>query len=139
MQTLHETWRPVPGYEGRYEVSDQGRVRSLWAIGGNYKRRRQTPLILKSPANAHGYKTVNLRGTVNRPHEVHRLVCLAFHGPPPTPRHTAAHRDGLKGNCWSYNLRWATWEEQALDRRRHGTAARPRTLRSAQTQEVKHD
>lgn len=139
MQTLDETWRPVPGYEGRYEVSDQGRVRSLWAIGGNYKRRRQTPLLLKSPVNAHGYKTVNLRGAVSRPYEVHRLVCLAFYGPPPSRRHTAAHRDGVKGNCWLYNLRWATWEEQASDRSRHGTDARPRALRAPQNQEVIHD
>jgi len=120
MEHPEEEWRPVAGYEDRYEVSSLGRVRSLWAIGWNYRRRRD--LILKTPLNKQGYPTVNLAGTPRRPHEVQKLVCLAFHGPRPSERHTAAHRDGIKPNCSAENIRWATWEEQAADRKRHGTA-----------------
>src|SRR3546814_17137740 len=38
--------------------------------------------------------------------EVHRLVCEAFHGPAPDGQQ-AAHKDGVRTNCYASNLRWA--------------------------------
>ncbi len=53
---------------------------------------------------------------------VHRVVCVAFHGEPPTPRHHAAHRDGNGTNNREDNLRWATPIENEADKILHGTA-----------------
>jgi hypothetical protein len=53
--------------------------------------------------------------------KVHRLVCEAFHGPPPTPAHHAAHNDGNPANCHADNLRWATPTENNRDKFRHGS------------------
>ncbi|TCM21516.1 HNH endonuclease [Novosphingobium sp. PhB165] len=118
-----EEWRAVPGFEGRYEASSFGRVRSLRNAGHGYDRPRAKPRVLKDYTNSRGYRVVTL-GRSENPTGVHRVVCLTFHGQPPSPDHTAAHRDGYKPNCRADNLRWATWDEQAGDRRRHGTIAR---------------
>lgn len=53
--------------------------------------------------------------------QVARLVCEAFHGAPPTPRHEAAHNDGDRLNNASANLRWATSADNHADKRLHGT------------------
>jgi hypothetical protein len=47
------------------------------------------------------------------------LVLLAFKGHPPTPQHQAAHADGCRQHNDIWNLRWATPQENAADRRRH--------------------
>ena len=57
---------------------------------------------------------------------VHRLVCEREHGPPPTPKHHAAHLCG-KGHLGCVNrthLEWKTPEENCADRLAHGTSAR---------------
>lgn len=75
MRAFLETWRPVRGYEGIYEVSDYGDVRSL-----NYMRTGKTS-IMKKRKKKEGYERVNLskNGTV-RTEDIHRLVWEAFHG-----------------------------------------------------------
>lgn len=55
---------------------------------------------------------------------VHRLVCEAFRGAPPTAKHVAAHRDGNGMNNAVDNLRWATPLENEHDKSLHGTVAR---------------
>jgi hypothetical protein len=108
---MSETWLPVPGYEGRYEVSDLGRVRSLLGPGR----------IMRPVYNRQGYATVLLclDGTQKR-HSIHRLVCHAFHGAP-FEGAQCAHWDGQYANNRADNLRWATRSENTLDSIRHGT------------------
>ena len=55
---------------------------------------------------------------------VHKLVALAFLGPPPTPKHAVAHYDGDKTNNHFTNLRWATKAENEADKIRHGRTNR---------------
>lgn len=64
--------------------------------------------------NAHGTKSMG----------VHRLVCEAFHGQKPTPKHMTAHWDGNKKNNRPSNLRWATASENQADRVRHEASKR---------------
>jgi len=76
-----ETWRPLPDAEGRYEVSDAGRVRSLAAgcRAGTVPRKR--PLLMSPYDNGRGYLVVNLRlSTGYRCHGVAELVLRAFAG-----------------------------------------------------------
>ena len=75
MTAILEYWRPVSGYEGIYDVSDQGTVRSL-NYGRSGKRRE-----LKSVKNNNGYEIVTLsRDGVVKCFTVHRLVWEAFKG-----------------------------------------------------------
>jgi hypothetical protein len=108
-----ERWLPVPDYEGLFEVSDHGRVRRT------YHARADCPVgsyVCQDTGN-YGHKRVLLCG---KRWLVHRLVLLAFVGPPP-PRHLAAHGDGDPSNNRLSNLRWATQSENLGDRAQHGT------------------
>ncbi|WP_211339176.1 NUMOD4 motif-containing HNH endonuclease [Salana multivorans] len=113
-----ETWLPVVGYEGLYEVSDRGRVRSLdrlSAAGAPQRGRVLRPSIAKG-----GYPMVSLyrdRGRSTR--TVHRLVLLAFVGPEPEGAE-ACHRDGNPTNNALPNLYWGTHSENMHDAVRHG-------------------
>ncbi len=116
---MNEEWRTIPGFEGRYEVSNLGRVRSLidWQA-----RPRTTPILKAQCQCNHGYKHVNLirrRGARPKRHPVHTLVCWAFHGPRPR-NHQGAHANGVRTDNRATNLRWATPTGNASDRDEHG-------------------
>lgn len=68
-----------------------------------------------------GYGYVYYRGKVRA---VHRVVCEEVHGPPPTPRHEAAHSCGRGAfGCYSgEHLYWATPKQNAADKIKHGVA-----------------
>ena len=95
-----EHWRAIAGYEGLYEVSDQGRVKSL-----NYKRTRNEK-ILKPIKHTGGYFQVILHkdGKVKNT-LVHRLVADAFI-PNPNNLKTVNHKDEVKTNNVASNLEW---------------------------------
>jgi len=117
-------WRPVVGYEGLYEVSSWGSVRSL----DRPSRNGQGPtvkrgLILKMPINHAngGYREVGLYSTQgdSRTWKVHQLVCAAFRGSCP-PGQECRHLDGDSLNCCSTNLAWGTRSENRRDTVDHG-------------------
>lgn len=118
-------WRPVVGYEGLYEVSDQGRVRSLpkrvahW-LGGTRLRRGR---IRKLTVDRDGYARLML-GADRKSYRVCRLVTAAFQGPAPSALHEAAHLNGNRADDSAQNLRWKTPKANAADRELHGTTAR---------------
>jgi hypothetical protein len=105
-----ENWRDIPGYEGRYMVSDQGRVRSL-----------VTNRILRAPVPAKGYARVTLTDAQHRHWvpAVHRLVLETFIGPKPVDLVTR-HLDGDRANNRLSNLCYGTYEENWEDRELHG-------------------
>lgn len=123
-----ETWRDVPGYESRYQVSDQGRVRSVarFVNQGNRwgaLRQRFVPgQVLRNTMNGTGYLQISL-GRDGKKHSVHKLVLLAFVGPCPRA-HECAHGDGDRTNNTLGNLRWATRIDNHNDKRKHGTTAK---------------
>ena len=100
-----ETWRPIPGFEGLYEVSDLGRVRSLV---NSHRMPRHVPLVMRQETERHGYRRVMLRSSATRRHHlVHRLVALAFFGPA-SDGAVCNHMDGVKSNNIPSNLEWTT-------------------------------
>lgn len=112
-------WRPIPGYEGSYEVSDLGEVRSLDRLtdrGRNWRGRVMSPAPMPS-----GYQIVTLwRDGKQRTALVHRLVLEAFVGPP-APGQEVRHYDGNPANNALENLAWGTHAENEADKIAHGT------------------
>lgn len=121
---MNEEWLPVPGFEIAYEVSNFGNIRSIDRTlpSGRWGVCTRKGQKIKSKIN-NGYKVVGLRLNGKRTwFGIHQLVCLAFHGPRPTPDHEAAHfPDRDRANNNADNLRWATRLENHADRRVHLT------------------
>ena len=120
-----ERWRPVPGYIGCYEVSDRGRIKSLWFRNGNANQPRPDPIVIRLSPTASGYPGFTAvrqdgdRQTVC----VHTAVLAAFVGPRP-PRMAAAHWNGDKTDNRLDNLRWASYSaNNGDDKRRLGRMA----------------
>jgi hypothetical protein len=114
-----EEWCQIPGYEGRYDVSDIGRVRS-WVAPG-----RPTPWVLALAAQARSvgnYWTVQLslgtRASARR-WFVHRLVLAAFVGPCPDGQ-VVRHLDGNGENNDLRNLTYGSPSENNYDAVMHG-------------------
>jgi hypothetical protein len=110
-----ESWLPVVGYPD-YAVSTCGRIKRIVTVQTSKAGR-----ILRARLRS-GYPALGLwKDGRQDSKSVHRLVCEAFHGEPPTPLHQVAHGDGSRDNNHATNLRWATVRENAADRRDHGT------------------
>jgi hypothetical protein len=108
---MTEEWRQVPGYEGLYEVSDQGRV-------------RRAGRVLSPGPHSQGYTRFNLcKDSVRRPFMGHQLVLLAFVGPRPEGQETR-HLDGNPANNCLTNLCYGLPSDNGADRVAHGTQRR---------------
>lgn len=104
---LVETWKSVIGYEGYYEVSNIGRVRSVArrvsAYVGGY---RDVPSCILQPSGSESYLSVNLsKGGMAKSHRIHVLVAKAF-VPNPEKRPQVNHIDTNKRNNHYTNLEW---------------------------------
>ena len=118
--TSPENFKPIPDFPG-YEISDQGRVRSYRKFSGAVATTPQR--ILKSKLDHYGYPVVSLcKESKVFYKKVHRLILLAFIGPPP-PGQDCRHLDGIPAHCFLENLSWGTKRENQLDRAKHGTKA----------------
>lgn len=97
-----ERWHAVPGFEGKYEISDLGRVRCLQNNRGRPVRK---PKLLVQ-RTVRGYKRIALWNGRRQRKEfrVHRLVLEAFVGP--AKGRDADHIDFNRGNNVVDNLRW---------------------------------
>lgn len=105
-------WGEVAGYEGRYEVSDTGLVRSLDFTDSLGRLRRGC--VLKHQLDHRGYARVRLSlNDKKKSYRIHRLVAMAFL-PNIEGKRTVNHKDGNKENNISSNLEWATDSEQLI-------------------------
>lgn len=131
LHSIGEIWKPIPGYEGLYEASSLGRIRSLGRTISHHRRKPDgstveirfdvKPRILRSDPNK-GYLNAKIYNAHGERFNtgVHRLVCLTFHGPCPDG-HQAAHLNGDRKDNRAKNLTWATPTENARHRAWHGT------------------
>ena len=119
-----EQWKPVNGYEGIYEVSSHGRVRSVdrTVTRSDGKVHRYKGKVLSAGLSKRGgYPLVSLytQGK-NQSHYVHSLVAEAFIGSQTEGTHVC-HYDGDPTNNHLDNLRYGTPSENKLDQVLHGT------------------
>lgn len=115
-------WLPVVGYEGFYEVSDDGRVRSVDRLI-ECRDGRKIPCLSTelTPWKWGGYQLVKLRKDGRgRSQRVHKLVLTAFSGPRPNGM-VACHNNGNPDDLRAANLRWDTQGNNLRDAVRHGT------------------
>jgi HNH endonuclease len=125
-------WRDVAGYDGEYQVDENGNVRRC-----TLRPQNGYSAVVRHKTIGAGYRAVWLGGRDGQNHYVHRLVAFAFLGPPPSDRHQVAHWDGDKTHNSVANLRWATASENRLDMRRQNanpklTAANVAEIRAQQ-------
>lgn len=122
-----ETWKPIVGYEGLYEVSSKGSIRRVDATvpvtrnGKSFVINRRGHIMKPCTSKRTGYMLVQLSafGKVSCK-SVHVLVCEAFHGPRPIG-FDCAHLDGTRTNNASDNLSWVSKSENQSHRVMHGT------------------
>ncbi|MEC0167906.1 NUMOD4 domain-containing protein [Paenibacillus graminis] len=106
-----ETWKPIPDYEGIYEASDLGRIRSVdgkVTDSVRHGRRVWRGRILKTRGNNYttGHRVSLWRDKVSRDYLVARLVGITFLGVPDDPEMTINHIDGNRFNNQVANLEW---------------------------------
>lgn len=112
---MEEVWKDVVGYGGLYQVSDQGRVRSLDTVksvtsknGKVYSVRKHGRVLSPALTKADGYLFVNLhKQDGGKAYLVHRLVASAFCNKP-IGSDEVNHKDGQRLNNSHSNLEWVT-------------------------------
>ena len=97
-----ENWKPVVGYEGLYEVSDLGRVRSLIDCHGLRREK-----LLKSSLDKDGYLKVTLHKNITqKQYQVHRLVAIVFVEGRDLFKNQVNHINEVKDDNRAINLEW---------------------------------
>jgi len=126
-----EIWRPVVGYEGLYEVSNLGRVRSIFYQGVN-AHPRTTPLVLSTATHRPlDRRLVSLhRDKKQSPKRVHHLMLEAFVGPRP-PGGVAVFKSDPRKSPLAH-LRWASREELSEMKSSWGTGVPHRHITADQ-------
>lgn len=110
MEEIKEIWKPIVGYEGYYEISNIGRVRSLRRTLANRYGKNFTiqERIMRLDNDKDGYKKVLLaKNGINKQMFVHRLVAQAFI-PNPNNYPQINHKDECQFNNRVENLEWCT-------------------------------
>ena len=114
--TTEEEWRDIPGYEGQYQASSLGRIRSLdreILMKNGIKRSLKGHLLTPSRSKTRPYLATRLGRCVS-PIEVHRLVALTFIGPCPK-NCEVLHNNGDPLDNRPENLRYDTHSENLRD------------------------
>lgn len=126
-----EIWKDIKGYEGLYQVSNLGRVKSLGRFhkfpnGGIYEIK---PRILKNATETSGYLFVALYNGYRKQYKIHRLVAEAFI-PNPNNLPQVNHKDLNKQNNRVDNLEWCTASENIKHAFKHGVRKMPDKLKN---------
>lgn len=124
---MQENWLPIPGYEGFYEASDMGRIRSVDRIirtrDGVTSLRKGKIISTKFVANEKRVVVHLWKENNQKLFRLHKLIMLTFVGPRPEGM-DICHYDGNAQNNRLDNLRYDTRSANIQDAIRHGTSTR---------------
>ncbi|MBQ9488273.1 MAG: NUMOD4 motif-containing HNH endonuclease [Selenomonadaceae bacterium] len=124
-----EIWRDVKDFEGIYQVSNLGRVKSFYG---------KEPRILKPGEHWNGYLGVVLfKNDHRKTYSVHRLIAEAFI-PNPENKSMVNHKDGNKQNNCLENLEWATRSENVLHAHKIGLVKNKRCEKALTDEQVRY-
>lgn len=148
MSNIVEIWKDIKGYDGIYQVSDKGNVKSLGRyieVVDKAQKRIYTKLIreriIKQFYDNHGYKTVSLRnrGETKR-FRVHALVANAFIEKNESNKNLCVnHKDGNKANNDICNLEWCTYKENSRHAIDNELLSRSTILKTAEKNKIPVD
>ena len=132
-----EIWKPIKNYEGFYEISDKGNVRSVERVVKSGRGHRTVPSTLLKPALGEwGYETVSLsKNNKHLTQRVNRLVAQAFI-PNPNNYPQVNHIDGNKLNNCVENLEWCNASQNMLHCHINGLSGWGTPIRIVETGEV---
>lgn len=104
----NEIWKDIEGYEGIFQVSNKGRVKSLERVVNSNGGVRIIKERIRKPQDAHGYLRVRLKnGSTDKNYFIHRLVANTFI-PNPNNLPQVNHKDENPQNNIAENLEWCT-------------------------------
>lgn len=111
---MNENWKDIKGYEGLYQVSNLGRLRTLQRYNISKKKHEKNCKILKLSEHRQGYKTTTLsKDGKRKTYLVHRLVAETFiRNEKSKPE--VNHMDADKTNNCVSNLEWVTAKENSM-------------------------
>lgn len=126
---MHEDWLPVVGWEGYYEVSDHGQVRSLdrYVAGPHGSKVLRRGRVLKQNGKRYLSVTLNAEGRKPKNMPVHLMVLEAFVSERPKNM-VGCHGPGGQFNNTRWNLRWDTQSNNIRDQLKYGTHPSGATL-----------
>ena len=132
---MDATWKPIPGTDGLYEVSDEGHIRSYV---GPRRALRSEPHLLHPRQNTSGYFQVTIRmDGETKPRLLHRLVLLTFRGPP-VAGDEGSHLNDIPTDNRLENL---VWETRSLNCKRRrvptGEKSRQHKLTQLEVDEIR--
>lgn len=114
MTNIQENWLPIKGFEGRYEISDLGRVLNI-----------KTQTFKKPTITKNGYNYILLWRNNKFKHQLmHRLLAIHFI-PNLENKPQVNHKDGIKLNNSLSNLEWVTHQENAIHAYKNGLTPKP--------------
>ena len=127
---MKESWRDIPGYEGLYQASDHGRVRSCSRIvkcAYRAKRLLKARILKAIPMRSYYQVTLYKNGKPKNM-RLPRLVALAWLPRPFTCRDRVRNKDGNNLNCRPENLEWVPVKKH-FEKKRTEEPAREKKIR----------
>ncbi len=106
---IEEIWKDVPSFEGIYQASNLGRIRTLYrTINGVLGH------VIKTRINERGYERVRIRvNKRTKHHQAHRIIAMAWI-PNPENKPQVNHINGIKADNRIENLEWVTRSENII-------------------------
>lgn len=115
-----EIWKDIKGYEGKYQISNYGRVKSLQRNLKYIDSKKITEKLKGTFVGKRGYARIELsKDGINKKYSVHRLVAQAFI-PNPNKKLEVNHINGIKTDNRVSNLEWVTSKENQIHAIKYG-------------------